>query len=97
MQWKCLTQGGAVAGWIVATALAFFPLDLGEESRMALTMISLSVALFCCGHVALRRHQRPVAAAYQMGYEMGRRDALRGANLATVTPLRRELERRTGA
>ena len=49
----------------------------------------LSVAISATSYVALTCHQRPIAQAYELGYEMGRRDAIRDANRRDLSPIRR--------
>lgn len=61
----------------------------GEDAR-TLMLIGLSVALICSACIALQRHQRPLAAAFELGYELGRRDAIREATRrSNVSPIRR--------
>ena len=50
----------------------------------------LSVAISSTFYVSLRCHQRPIAQAYELGFEMGRRDAIRDANRRSLSPIRRE-------
>ena len=88
---RVATTGGAVAGWAGALTLAALSLTHrmdGEDAR-TLMLIGLSVALICSACLALQRHQRPLGAAFEMGYECGRRDAIReGTKRSNVTELR---------
>lgn len=48
----------------------------------------LSVAICATMYAALKCHQRPIAVAFDLGYEMGRREAIRDMNRRDPSPLR---------
>lgn len=86
-----------MAGWASALVLAGMGITdrLHDETANQLMLVSLSLALICSACMALWKHQRPLGAAYEMGYEAGRRDAIReasGRRRANVTPIRRDAD-----
>lgn len=89
---RVATVGGAVGGW--ASALAAGVLALGGkvpfEAAQTFMLVTLSVAILASACLALRSHQRPLGAAFELGYDMGRRDAIRERTKRTnVAPIRR--------
>jgi hypothetical protein len=90
---RVATVVGAVGGWGVAVAVAVLEMfGKVDHDRMGAPMLllSLSAALICSACLALRRHQRPLGAAYELGYDQGRRDAIRDATKrSNVSPIRR--------
>lgn len=80
--------GGALAGWVAAAVLTV--VDVIDQDRAVMAQsLALSVALICSACLALQRHQRPLGTAFEMGYDRGRRDAIREASARTkVTPIR---------
>lgn len=86
-------MGGAIGGWGVALAVATLALtgEVPHEVAQPLMLLVLSVALLASACLALRSHQRPLGAAFELGYDMGRRDAIReGTKRGNVSPLRRK-------
>jgi hypothetical protein len=62
---------------------------MNEMDAQTLMLVALSVALICSACLVLQRHQRPLGAAFQLGYDLGRRDAIREATQrSNVTRLR---------
>jgi len=82
-------MAGAVLGWGTAIGVAVsgaFPF----EKQNAIMLLSLSVALLSSACMALQRHQRPLGSAFELGYDEGRRDAIRElTRRSNVSPLRR--------
>lgn len=75
---KVMSSAGACIGWGVSIWIAVFN-PISHERSIPIMLLSLTTAMICCGYLALTRHQRPLGAAYQLGYETGRRDAIRDA------------------
>lgn len=89
---RVATTGGAIGGWSGALAMVGLSLlDLMEDmTAQTLMLVLLSVALICSACLVLQRHQRPLGAAFELGYDMGRRDAIREATArSNVSPIRR--------
>jgi hypothetical protein len=60
-----------------------------DMDAQTLMLVALSVALICSACLVLQRHQRPLGAAFELGYDLGRRDAIReGTKRSNVTELR---------
>lgn len=55
----------------------------------SLSRFALAAAIAGSFRLMLWTHSRPVAAAYEMGVEQGRREAMRAANRRAVSPIRR--------
>ena len=73
---KTIATITAAAAWLAAAADMMGLLDLTlEQSQFA-----LCVALAMSAGVMLCIRRRPLGDAYDMGYENGRRDALRASN-----------------
>lgn len=87
---RVVTIVGAVLGWIGAVVVGFGGF-LPHEQSEPFMLLGLSVALLSSACLVLQRHQRPLGAAFELGYDMGRRDAMRDANKSNVTPIRRTL------
>jgi hypothetical protein len=90
---RVATVGGAVGGW--GTALAMVALSLtnhmDDMTAQTIMLVALSVGLLASACLALRSHQRPLGAAFELGYDMGRRDAIReGTRRTNVAPIRRK-------
>ena len=80
---------GSVVGWVGAVANAATDI-LPPASSSEATMVLLSVAITCTASCMLQRFHRPLGAAYDLGYETGRRDAIRDATQrSSVSPIRR--------
>lgn len=90
---KVATIGGAVGGWTGALTVATLALigRVQHETAQPLMLLMLSVALLASACLALSSHQRPLGAAFELGYDMGRRDAIREATQrsSNVSPIRR--------
>ncbi len=92
---RVATIAGAVIGW--GSALGFACLGVAgwvdDETVSELMLLGVSVALICSAALVLRRHERPLGAAFEMGYDMGRKDAIREASgrpaWGNVSPIRR--------
>lgn len=82
---------GSVTGWGGAITIAV--LDLLDDHQVPVMMVLLSLALFSSCALAMRCYQRPLAESFELGYECGRRDAIREATKASyamdVTPIKR--------
>ena len=82
---------GSTIGW--AGAITVGVADLLDDRQLPAMMVLLSLAIFCSGALVTRCQQRPVAQAYELGYNAGRRDAIRDATKASyamdVTPIKR--------
>lgn len=52
-------------------------------------MFALAVAVSATAYLAMHCYQRPLGEAYELGYERGRRDAMRAANRSSLAPIRR--------
>lgn len=88
---RVATTVGAVSGWAGALSMAYLALcnRMDEMDAQTLMLVSLSVALICSACLVLQRHQRPLGAAFELGYECGRRDAIReGTQRSNVRRLR---------
>ena len=85
---KVMVWAGAAVGW--GTAIADVILASWGQRGELICMTALSVGIVCTAKLLLMQHQRPMAMAYDIGYEMGRRDAIRDATRRTnVSPIRR--------
>lgn len=84
---KVSMWSGATIGWGTAVYdVALMPWGARSE---VICMTALSLAIVCTAKLLLSHHQRPMAVAYQLGYDIGRRDAIKDATRRTnVTPLR---------
>jgi hypothetical protein len=81
---------GSAVGWTGAIASVVVDTPLPDERQLMLTMILLAVGAFSSAVIMNRRKQAPLGAAFELGYNEGRRDAIRDASLRTrVTPIRR--------
>lgn len=86
---KAGTITGAVLGWATALAVALTG-ALSFERENAVMMVALAVGMVCSACLALQRHQRPLGAAFELGYDEGRRDAIRElTRRSNVSPIRR--------
>ena len=75
---KVLMWAGASVGWGGAVLnIAFTPFSL--ERGLLVSMTLLSLAIVCTAKLIVSHHQRPMAAAFNLGYEQGRRDSIREA------------------
>lgn len=89
---KAGTMAGAVLGWGTAVVVALTGV-LSFERENAVMMVALSVATVCSACLALQRHQRPLGSAFELGYEEGRRDAIRElTRRSNVTPIRAKMK-----
>jgi hypothetical protein len=52
--------------------------------------LAMALAVVSTAYVMMHCYQRPLGDAYEIGYEMGRRDAILRANERAVSPIRRE-------
>ena len=84
------TTVGAVSGWTLAVLTWLAP-SVPYEDTVPAMLLCLSVALLCSACLVLQRHQRPLGAAFEMGYDQGRKDAIRDATVraGNVSPMRR--------
>ena len=85
---------GTIIGWGAAAALIF----VEQHPRFILAQaFFLSVGIVSTVWMLLACRNRPLGAAFELGYEAGRRDALRDANRSTRVvvqmPLRGERRR----
>lgn len=86
---KAAMTAGCVLGWTTAVGVALWG-ALPFERQNAVMLLALSVALLTSSCLALRRHQRPLGSAFELGYDEGRRDAIRElTRRSNVSPLRR--------
>jgi hypothetical protein len=87
--WKrATTIAGTGIAWGVATADLFSLLPPAVDDSVA--RFALAVAVCGTGRLMLWCHSRPLAQAFQFGYDKGRRDQMREANArSVVTPIRR--------
>lgn len=84
-----VTAAGAATGWCIALAEAFGVIHLTlTQSQVALGAgMTMTAGIIAC----VRR--RPLGAAYDLGYEDGRRDAMRGPDGGRVLHLhKRDIE-----
>ena len=82
---------GSIIGWGTAGALIFAE----QHPRFILAQaFCLSVGIVSAVWMLLACRNRPLGAAFELGYDMGRRDALLDANktsrVVVQMPLRRE-------
>lgn len=93
---RVATVVGALCGWGSAVATATLGLmgRVPHETAQPLMLLMLGVGAVSSACLALRSHQRPLGAAFELGYEMARRDAIREATKrSNVTPIRGARER----
>lgn len=81
---------GSVIGWTGSLTLVVLDTPLPDERQLLLTMVLLSIGLFSSASLVFRRRSAPLGAAFELGYNAGRRDAIREATRhASVSPIRR--------
>lgn len=86
---KAGMMAGCVLGWATAVGVAVSG-ALPFERQNAVMLLSLAVALICTACLAMGRHQRPLGSAFELGYDEGRRDAIRElTRRSNVAPIRR--------
>src|SRR5690349_20215205 len=86
---KAAMMSGAVLGWGTAVGVAVTG-SLPFEKQNAVMLLSLSVAILSSACMALQKHQRPLGSAFELGYDEGRRDAIRElSRRSNVAPIRR--------
>lgn len=86
---KAAKMAGCVLGWTMAVVVAASGV-LPFEQQNAVMLLALSVAILSSACMALERHQRPLGSAFELGYDEGRRDAIRElTRRSNVSPLRR--------
>jgi hypothetical protein len=85
-----LSVVGSAVGWTGALALIAVDTPLPDERQLMLTMLMLAMGAFSSAVIMNRRKQAPLGAAFELGYNEGRRDAIRDATARTsVAPIRR--------
>jgi hypothetical protein len=90
---KSIAIAGTVIGWGSAAGLIF--IDSIAQAHVLAQAFMLSVGIVSVFWLFLTCRRRPMSAAFELGYEMGRRDALRERNRPRrVTPLGEYLEQR---
>jgi len=86
---KAAKMAGCVLGWTTALGVALSG-ALPFEQQNAVMLLALSVALLSSACMALEKHQRPLGAAFELGYDEGRRDAIREltkrSNVSQIRP-----------
>ena len=85
---RATTIAGTGIAWGVATADLFSVLPPSMDD--SLSRYALAVAMCGTARLMLWCHNRPLAQAFQFGYDKGRRDQMREANTRPVSPIRRE-------
>lgn len=86
--WKRATViAGTGIAWGVAAADLFNALPAAYDD--SLSRFALGAAIAGSFRLMLWTHTRPIAAAYEMGMNQGRREAIREVNRGTVSPIRR--------
>jgi hypothetical protein len=87
--WKrAVVIAGTGVAWGVAAADLFSVLPTAIDD--SLSRFALAVAVCGTGRLMLWCHQRPIAEAFDFGYDKGRRDQMRESNArSVVTPIRR--------
>ena len=88
--WKrVVVIGLAGSAWAVTTLDVIGLLPAGYTDGM--DRVVVGVAVCATGKLMLLGHQRPIGAAYDLGYQNGRRDQMRKANTRqqSVSPIRR--------
>lgn len=76
-----------VAG--IAWGAAFADLLPGVPMTSKVFTLALALAIVASAYVMINCYQRPLGDAYEIGYEMGRRDAILTANRRALSPIRR--------
>lgn len=89
-----MSATGATAGWGIALADAIGLIHL----TLAQSQLALGAGMTLTAGIMLCVRRRPLGAAYDLGYEEGRRDAMRGPGGGRVLQLhKRDLEPREEA
>jgi hypothetical protein len=90
---KSIAIAGTVIGWGSAAGLIF--IDTITQAHVLAQALMLGVGIVSTAWLMLCCRNRPMSAAFELGYEMGRRDALRERNEPRrVAPIRDYLEQR---
>jgi len=87
---------GTVLGWGSAAALIFV-VDTEANPRAVLAQaFALGVGIVSVVWMLLACRNRPLGAAFELGYDMGRREAIRDANRSSkvVVQMPQRMERR---
>jgi putative exporter of polyketide antibiotics len=85
---KIATAAGAVVGVGTALWIAIF-LPFAHDREMPVMLLCLSLAIVCGIKLMLNSYRRPLGQAFDLGYETGRKDAIREANRRGVSPVRK--------
>lgn len=82
---------GAAFGWLAAGMLALDDGVVQSRHVVPFMLISLSVALFTSAALVFARQQAPLGVMFEIGYNAGRKDAIREASTrsGSVSPIRR--------
>jgi hypothetical protein len=81
---------GSVVGWTGSVVLIAVDTPLPDERQLMLTMLLLALGAFSSAVILNRRRSEPLGFAFELGYNAGRRDAIREATARTsVSPIRR--------
>jgi hypothetical protein len=90
---KSIAIAGTVTGWGSAASLIFISDPTG--THILVQNFALSVGILSGLWVILLNRRRPMSAAFELGYEMGRREGFKERNRPRrVTPFREYLEQR---
>lgn len=80
---KVLRTGGAIFGWVGAIANEVVVEGHFGICSLEVTMICLSLAIVATLAIVVNCYTRPLGQAFDLGYEAGRRDAIKEATKRT--------------